>query len=175
MFSVSWKWKLGFVPRHQWILVPFLMITNWDHCIWRTWINPPCKSGLDPIDCKSSLIIISLRQSADVLSAALEFILPPQYLIETGVLTLKMISSLPPFLWTTGTKFRRGRCFGAHCKKSQMKIFSITRALLFIWNKTKQMFYLCLFKSGTMFSQSSKPTLNIINVRKFKKVNSRWL
>ena len=81
------------------------------------------------------------------------------------------LSSLPPFLWTTGTKFRRGRCFGAHCKKSQMKIFSITRALLFIWNKTKQMFYLCLFKSGTMFSQSSKPTLNIINVQKIK---MRW-
>ena len=34
------------------------MITNWDHCIWRTWINPPCKSGLDPIDCKSSSISI---------------------------------------------------------------------------------------------------------------------
>ena len=29
-------------------------IPNWGHCIWRAFINQLCKSGLDPIDCKSS-------------------------------------------------------------------------------------------------------------------------
>ena len=33
-----------------------VQISNLDHCIWRTWINHLCKSGLDPIDCKSSSI-----------------------------------------------------------------------------------------------------------------------
>ena len=31
-----------------------VQIPNLDHCIWRAWINQLCKSGLDPIDCKSS-------------------------------------------------------------------------------------------------------------------------
>ena len=32
-----------------------VQIPYWGHCIWRAWINQRCKSGLDPIDCKSSL------------------------------------------------------------------------------------------------------------------------
>ena len=31
-----------------------VQIPNSDHCIWRARINHLCKSGLDPIDCKSS-------------------------------------------------------------------------------------------------------------------------
>ena len=31
-----------------------VQIPNSDHFIWRAWINHLCKSGLDPIDCKSS-------------------------------------------------------------------------------------------------------------------------
>ena len=30
-----------------------VQIPNSDHCIWRAQINHLCKSGLDPIDCKS--------------------------------------------------------------------------------------------------------------------------
>ena len=33
-----------------------VQIFNWNHCIWRAWINPLCKSGLDPIDFKFSLV-----------------------------------------------------------------------------------------------------------------------
>ena len=33
-----------------------VQIPNSDHCIWQAWINHLCKSGLDPIDCKSSCI-----------------------------------------------------------------------------------------------------------------------
>ena len=34
-----------------------VQIPNLDHCIWRARINHLCKSGLDPIDCKSSFIL----------------------------------------------------------------------------------------------------------------------
>ena len=34
--------------------MPQVQIPNLDHCIWRARINHLCKSGLDPIDCKSS-------------------------------------------------------------------------------------------------------------------------
>ena len=34
-----------------------VQILNSDHCIWRARINHLCKSGLDSIDCKSSLIL----------------------------------------------------------------------------------------------------------------------
>ena len=33
-------------------------IPHWDHYIWQTWINHLCKSGLDPINCKSSFTIL---------------------------------------------------------------------------------------------------------------------
>ena len=36
-----------------------VQIPNSDHCIWRARINHLCKSGLDPIDCKSSLRLSS--------------------------------------------------------------------------------------------------------------------
>ena len=34
-----------------------VQIPNLDHCIWRARINHLCKSGLDPIDCKSSFLL----------------------------------------------------------------------------------------------------------------------
>ena len=36
-------------------------ISNWDHCFWWAWINPLCKSGLDPVDCKSSWFHSSIK------------------------------------------------------------------------------------------------------------------
>ena len=39
-----------------------VQIPNSDHCIWRAQINHLCKSGLDPIDCKSSLYFYSKIQ-----------------------------------------------------------------------------------------------------------------
>ena len=33
-----------------------VQIPNSDHCIWRAQINHLCKSGLEPINCKSSLL-----------------------------------------------------------------------------------------------------------------------
>ena len=37
-----------------------VQIPNLDHCIWRARINHLCKSGLDPIDCKSSFEIFCI-------------------------------------------------------------------------------------------------------------------
>ena len=34
-----------------------VQIPSLDHCIWRAQINHLCKSGLDPIDCKSNLFL----------------------------------------------------------------------------------------------------------------------
>ena len=39
-----------------------VQIHNSDHCIWRARINHLCKSGLDPIDCKSSFFFSSIEK-----------------------------------------------------------------------------------------------------------------
>ena len=40
--------------------------SNRDHFIWRAWIHSPCKSELYPIDCKSSLLLITIKYNKEL-------------------------------------------------------------------------------------------------------------
>ena len=93
--------------------------------------------------------------------------------MEPGVLTLKMISSLPPFLWTTRTKFRhteplivknlKWKYFPLHGHYYSFEI-KLNRCFICVYSSLEQCFH----------NHQNLHSTSLMN-NNLRKINSRWL